>query len=173
MPNLHEPGIICKHFFILRLANVQAIGETHIKITGFAVAKTILGYAVALALLAGGMTYVKYRFLLREFSAEFTIGLFALVFTALGVWIGSRLTRKRPSGAFQRNDAAIRSLGMTPREVEVLELMTSGRSNEEIAAHLSISLHTVKTHVSSILSKMDATRRTQAIDKARTLNIVR
>jgi ATP/maltotriose-dependent transcriptional regulator MalT len=61
---------------------------------------------------------------------------------------------------------------MTKREVEVLELMSSGLSNEEIAAHLSISLHTVKTHVSSILSKLDAARRTQAVDKAKNLNII-
>ncbi len=134
--------------------------------------KTILGYAVTLALLAGVMTYIKYRFLLREFSVEMTIGLLALVFTALGVWIGSRLTRKPPADVFQRNDAAIRSLALTKREVEVLELMSSGRSNEEIAAHLSISLYTVKSHVSSILSKLDAARRTQAVDKAKNLNII-
>lgn len=134
--------------------------------------KTIVGYAIALALLAGVMTYVKYRFLLREFSAEFTVAALALVFTSLGVWVGSRLTRRPAARPFERNEAAIRSLAMTAREVEVLELMSSGRSNEEIADRLSVSLHTVKTHVKNILSKLDAARRTQAIDKARSLRII-
>ena len=48
----------------------------------------------------------------------------------------------------------------------MLELMSEGLSNAEIAAHLSISIHTVKTHVSNIFAKMDVKRRTQAIKKA-------
>ncbi len=135
--------------------------------------RTIFWYAISLAVLAGVMTYVKYRFLLHEFSTELTIGLLAIAFTALGAWVGNRLTRKQEPEPVERNEAAIRSLSLTSRELEVLERMSSGQSNDEIATHLSISLHTVKTHVSSILSKLDVARRTQAVDRAKKLRIIR
>jgi two-component system nitrate/nitrite response regulator NarL len=51
---------------------------------------------------------------------------------------------------------------LTQRETEVLHLLTKGMSNREIAEHLSISIQTVKTHVSSILEKLGARDRTQA-----------
>jgi NarL family two-component system response regulator LiaR len=51
---------------------------------------------------------------------------------------------------------------LTPREIEVLNLIAHGRSNKEIAAELSISIHTVKNHVSNILSKLHRMDRTQA-----------
>ena len=55
---------------------------------------------------------------------------------------------------------------LTPREAEVLKLMTGGLSNAEIGTHLNISTYTVKNHVSSILVKMGVSRRTEAVSKA-------
>jgi NarL family two-component system response regulator YdfI len=52
---------------------------------------------------------------------------------------------------------------LTRREVEVLQMLASGLSNKEIAARLSISDHTVKFHVASILGKLGAASRTEAV----------
>lgn len=55
---------------------------------------------------------------------------------------------------------------LTPREHEVLNLIASGATDKEIAAQLSLSLHTVKSHVRSILSKLHAINRRHAADLA-------
>jgi len=54
---------------------------------------------------------------------------------------------------------------MSKRELEVLQLMAQGLSNEEIGSRLFVSLNTIKTHSSRIFGKMDVRRRTQAIEK--------
>jgi NarL family two-component system response regulator LiaR len=58
-------------------------------------------------------------------------------------------------------------LGLTRREMEVLQAMARGESNQEIADRLHVSLSTIKTHASGVLSKLGAERRTQAIELAR------
>jgi len=54
----------------------------------------------------------------------------------------------------------------------VLQLMSEGLSNQEIAARLFVSLNTIKTHSANIFEKLDVRRRTQAVDKAKKLNII-
>ena len=58
-------------------------------------------------------------------------------------------------------------LGITAREMEILQLMARGMSNREVAGQLFVSENTVKTHSSRIFDKLDARRRTQAVQKAR------
>ena len=139
-----------------------------------ALAKTIVLYGFLLAGLSYLLSLIKFKFLIRELSVEFYVGIVALVFTALGVWMGSRLVRKKREsvGQFVMNESARAHLGITSREIEVLALMSAGHSNEEIARRLFLSLHTVKSHVSHILSKLDVSRRTQAIEKARSLRLI-
>jgi LuxR family maltose regulon positive regulatory protein len=62
---------------------------------------------------------------------------------------------------------------LTERELEVLELLASGRSNREIAGQLFLSLDTVKKHVSHIFDKLDVASRTQAVASARELGLIR
>ena len=99
--------------------------------------------------------------------------LVAAGFVALGIWIGRRLTRDPSAGAgFVRNEAAIRSLGLSARECEVLALLASGQSNKEMARTLAISPNTIKTHLARVYERLGVERRVQAIEKARWLSLI-
>lgn len=134
--------------------------------------KTILLYALALAAAAAALQWIEYQYLVRSISTEFYIVLIAVGFAGLGLWVGRRLTT-RPRSEFETNHAAIAALGLTARECEVLGQLAAGASNKEIARSLGISPNTVKTHVARLYDKLDVQRRTQAIDKARRLALIR
>jgi len=134
--------------------------------------RTILLYALALALAAVALQWLQYRYLARAFSTEIYILLLAIGFVALGIWTGIRLTpRPRPT-EFARNEAAVASLGLSPRECEILALLASGQSNKELARTLGISPNTVKTHVARVFEKLAVQKRVQAIEKARWLALI-
>jgi DNA-binding CsgD family transcriptional regulator len=61
---------------------------------------------------------------------------------------------------------------LTPRELEVLALLAEGASNKAIALQLGISVHTAKFHVSSLLDKLDAVGRTDAVAHAARLGVI-
>jgi DNA-binding NarL/FixJ family response regulator len=61
---------------------------------------------------------------------------------------------------------------LTPRELEVLTLLAEGESNKMIARRLGISVHTAKFHVGSLLDKLDATGRTDAVAHAARLGVL-
>jgi DNA-binding NarL/FixJ family response regulator len=132
----------------------------------------MLIYALALALAASALQWIEYRYLTRTFSTELYILLIAIAFAALGMWAGNRLTRKTAPAPFEMNDAAIDALGISPREREVLDQLSAGLSNKEIARALGISPNTVKTHVARLFEKLGVERRTQAIRKARNLALI-
>lgn len=134
--------------------------------------KPVLIYAAALAAGAFALEWLEYKYVTRVFAPEFYIVLIALGFAAIGVWAGYRLTPRRTSGAFERNTAALKSLGVTDREFAVLECLAAGDSNKEIARRLDVSPNTVKTHVANLYAKLEVERRTQAIQKARELAII-
>ena len=103
------------------------------------------------------------------------ISLFGLLFIAFGIYIARYLTQKK-KGTFETSKSVdlkmIDKLGISSREYEVLILVKEGHSNQEIANKLFISESTVKTHVSNLLIKLDAKRRTQAISRAKELQII-
>jgi DNA-binding CsgD family transcriptional regulator len=134
--------------------------------------RIILSYGLAIAALVTVLEWLEYRFVTRVFSAELYIVLLAVLFTGLGIWVGRRLTEKKPAAPFMKNTAAIRSLGVTDREFEVLELLAAGLSNKEIARRLDVSPNTVKTHVAKLYEKLGVERRTAAVDKARALALI-
>lgn len=137
--------------------------------------KTILLYGVAMALLIGLLKFVEYRFFVREFTIEFYIGIVALVFTVLGAWIGRQLRRTETiilNPGFRLDESKLQQIGISKREYEVLELMAQGLSNREIAGRLFVSTHTVKSHSSSLFSKLNVRRRTEAIRKAKELMLL-
>ena len=126
-------------------------------------------YGVALALAAIGLQWLDYQRLARTHWDDFYIGLIALAFLALGVFVGARLFagRHRPP-AFDGNPRAQDSLGISDRERAVLLELAAGRSNKEIARELHIAPSTVKTHVARLYEKLGARRRTEAVRRART-----
>ncbi len=134
-------------------------------------ARSILLYGMALAAAAFLLEWLNYRHVVHRWSAEFYIACIAIVCVALGIWVGNRLTA-RPRQAFARNDAAIAALGLSARECEVLEMLAAGHANKVIARELDISPNTVKTHVARVYDKLEVASRTQAIQRARTLDIL-
>ena len=128
-----------------------------------------------MAVLLGLLKFLEYRFLVRDIPFEFYIGILAVIFTVLGVWVGRRLTRVKIVTApvdFQLDEDSLKRLGISKREYEVLELISQGLSNQEIADTLFVSTSTIKTHTSNLFSKLDARRRTQAIQRAKELRIL-
>ena len=135
--------------------------------------RTVLFYGVVLALAAAALNWLEYQVWARTYANELYLGLFAAAFLALGVWVGARAFRtSAPSGPFKPNTAAQASLGITEREAEVLGLLASGRSNKEIARALAVSPNTIKTHIARLFEKLAASRRTEAILKARELGLI-
>jgi ATP/maltotriose-dependent transcriptional regulator MalT len=118
-----------------------------------------------------------------EHSVEIYGGLIAAVFAALGIWLGLRLTRYRETVVvrevmvpapveFVRDHTRVQSLGITPRELEILELIAAGLSTREIAERVFVSENTVKTHSSRVFDKLGARRRTQAVQLGKELRLI-
>lgn len=115
---------------------------------------------------------------------EVYVGLIAIFFTILGIWVASKIIRRKtntvikevevivPQVSFERNEKELEYLGISNREYEVLEQMSQGLSNQEIADKLYVSLNTVKTHASNLYVKLDVKRRTQAVQKAKELRLI-
>lgn len=142
----------------------------------------MVGYGLAMALLMVLLRWFQIRFFLFDHSTEIYFGVVAVIFTSLGMWIAHNLsnnvqTKPQLSTSFNEmkteiSQEAIEATGLSRRELEILQMMAAGMSNQEIADALFISLSTVKSHVSSIFTKLDAVRRTQAIEKAKSLKII-
>lgn len=126
---------------------------------------------------------IEFRFLVVEHSLEIYGGVIALLFAALGIWLGLRLTRKEEivvvkevpvvaTEPFALNENQLKLLGITKRELEILELIAQGMSNREIADKLFVSENTVKTHSSRLFDKLSAKRRTQAVQIAKELGLI-
>jgi DNA-binding NarL/FixJ family response regulator len=132
----------------------------------------ILLYGAALALLSLLLAWLDFRSVAQGWSGSFGVLVLAVGFVALGVWAGNRLAPRAPPSTFTRNEAALRELGISPRELEVLESLAEGAPNKVIARRLAISPNTVKTHVARLLEKLSAANRTEAIARARSLRLV-
>jgi DNA-binding NarL/FixJ family response regulator len=131
--------------------------------------------AVYGTLLAAGtlvLEWLDYQHLARARSGQVYVFVIAVLFLALGIVLGTRVIAARAPSSFDGNPAAQAALGISPRELDVLRLIAAGRSNKEIAEDLNVSPHTVKTHVARLFEKLEAKRRTDAINKARELGIM-
>lgn len=145
--------------------------------------KLILLYGASLAGVLFLVRWLEFRLLLISHATELYVAVIALVFLGLGIWLAKQLTRPKTvlvektvyvasTKNFQRNEQALEALGISKRELEVLELIAEGLSNHEIAERLFVSLNTVKTHGSKLFEKLDVKRRTQAVEAAKRLGII-
>lgn len=140
--------------------------------------KTVILYGLIGGALIAVLKVTEYRYLVVEHSLEIYGGLVAALFSALGIWLGLRLTRTREvvviheERPFVVDPARLQALGITPREHEILTLIAAGLSNREIAAKLCVSENTVKTHSSRLFTKLDARRRTQAVQIAKQAGLI-
>lgn len=142
--------------------------------------RTVLLYGLLGGALIALLKLVEYRFLVVEYSAEMYGAIVAALFAALGIWLGLKLTRTREvvvvreaePRPFEVDRARLDALGITPREHEILTLLAAGMSNREIAAKLFVSENTVKTHLGRLFDKLDARRRTQAVQIAKQAGLI-
>jgi NarL family two-component system response regulator LiaR len=147
--------------------------------------KATLLYSVSLALLLFLLKWLELRFIIIDYSFEIYAGCIALIFTILGIWLALKLSKPKvktvvvekevfvkSTGDFVRNTSLISELELSKREMEILNLLAQGLSNEEIASRLFVSLSTVKTHNQNLFVKLDVKRRTQAIEKAKRLHLI-
>ena len=134
--------------------------------------RQVVIYGVLLALAAVGLEWLRFRHVTRIDSTEIYVAILAIGFIALGIWVGRKLTPQPRPAEFERNDAAIRSLGLTTRECEILASLASGQSTKELARTFAISPNTVKTHLARVFEKLEVQNRMQAVEKARWLALI-
>jgi NarL family two-component system response regulator LiaR len=147
--------------------------------------KEILIYGLSLAAVLIVLKWAETHFIVLNYRLEIFAGLVAVLFTFLGVWLALKLVKPKvetriiekeviieTGGPFVLNQKEIDRLEISKRELEVLNLMAAGLSNEEIAGKLFVSLNTIKTHSSNLFVKLDVKRRTQAVEKAKRLSII-
>lgn len=142
-------------------------------------------YGFLLAVLVFVLKWLQWKFLIVDNSLDIYVGLIAVFFTILGIWVATQLVKpkiqkvivekeiflaQRPESGI--NETELKKLNLSGREYEVLQLLSRGCSNADIADKLFLSLSTVKTHVSNLFFKMDVKSRTQAIEKAKRLRII-
>jgi DNA-binding CsgD family transcriptional regulator len=143
----------------------------------------VLIYGLIGGILIAVLKWTEYRSLVIEHSIEIYGGLIAATFAVLGIWLGLKLTRARerivvkeipiPTGEpFMADERKREDLGITRRELEILELIAQGMSNREIAAKLFVSENTVKTHSSRVFDKLGAKRRTQVVQFGKEIGLL-
>jgi len=145
--------------------------------------KHVLLYGLLGGVLIAGLKLVEYRWLLVEYRVEVYGGIVAAVFATVGIWLGLKLTKNTETvvvrevmvpvkAEFVRDQDKLSALGLTPRELEVLEMIAQGLSNKEIAERAFVSENTVKTHLSRVFDKLGARRRTQAVQLGKELRLI-
>jgi ATP/maltotriose-dependent transcriptional regulator MalT len=149
------------------------------------VRRHVIVFGLAAGALIALLQAVEYRYLVLERSVELYGALVAIIFAATGIWLGRRLTQPRdrvviqevqvpapPLEPFRVDTRKLGELGITPRELEILQLIAEGLSNREIAERSFISENTVKTHSSRVFDKLGVKRRVQAVQRGRELRLI-
>jgi|SRR5690606_3338991 NarL family two-component system response regulator LiaR len=147
--------------------------------------KHIILYGFILAFFVFVLKWLQWKFLIVDNAIDIYVGLIAVFFTFLGIWVANQISRPKiktvvvekeikvpEPNSYIPNECELKKLNLSAREYEVLQLLAKGKSNAEIGEELYLSIHTIKTHVSNLYLKMDVKSRTQAMDKAKRLKII-
>ena len=145
--------------------------------------KPVLLYGLLGGALIALLQVIQYHWLVLQYSVEVYGALVAALFAGVGLWLGLRLTRPKtvvvreaapalPGEPFRRDQGQVEALGITPRELQVLELIAAGLSNKEIGERIHVSENTVKTHSSRVFDKLGARRRTEAVQLAQKQHLI-
>ena len=134
--------------------------------------KTIFIFASLIIALLILFQISKYSIFFGDINSEIVIAIIAVVFFIIGVFINKRSLTQKNSITPDIDYYKIKALDISEREYEVLLAISEGMSNKEIADKLFVTESTIKTHVSNLLIKLNAKRRTQAIQIAKTLQII-
>ena len=145
----------------------------------------LLGIGISLAVLLLLLRFLEYKLLIVSHQFEIYVGCIAVGFTLLGIWVAQKITTPKTKTIivekavyipkpdnFILNETELFQHKISKRELEVLELMSLGFSNQEIADKLFVSLNTIKTHSSNLFEKLEVKRRTQAIETAKKLQLI-
>ena len=125
---------------------------------------TIL-YGLSLALLLFLLKWLELKLIIVNNAYEAYMAAIAVFFTALGIWLALKLTKPKTvviekqvyvnnGPEFIVNQSEVEKLGLSKRELDVLQLMAEGLSNQEISERLFVSLNTIKTHSAQIFEKI-------------------
>lgn len=146
--------------------------------------KESISYGISLAMLFFLLRWLEIRLLIFEHQFEIYASIIAILFTILGIWIANKITSPKVKTViiekeirlspheFVLNENNLNRYKISKRELEVLSLIAAGKSNQEIAAELYVSVSTIKTHIANLFEKLNAKRRTQAIETAKKLQLL-
>ena len=136
--------------------------------------RTLLIFGSLIAALLILFQIGQYGIMRGSIKIELIISVIAVVFFFIGLYINRQYKNKVGSDIQMAEPDLnkLEELEITNREYEVLKLVAEGLSNKEIGDRLFLSESTIKTHVSNLLVKLDARRRTQAIQKAKAQGIL-
>jgi DNA-binding CsgD family transcriptional regulator len=141
-------------------------------------------YGLGIGLVVAIMRWVDYKHAVHAWTLEIYAGTIAILFALAGISLGLQMKQRRnapPETTIEVRQTEVyhgvnlepaEDAGLSRRELEVLQLMASGHSNQEIADKLFVSLNTVKTHTSNLYVKLEVKRRGQAVVKAKELGIL-
>ena len=148
--------------------------------------KAAILYGIGLAFLLFLLKWLELRFTIFDQAFELYVGFIALIFTSLGIWLALKLSKPRIETVvvekevyvdrredFVPDTSLLSRLEISKRELEILNLLAQGHSNQEIAAILFVSVSTVKTHNQNLFEKLEVKRRIQAVEKAKRLHLIR
>jgi len=134
--------------------------------------KTVFTFGLLILALLLLFQISKYTLVSGDLNIEITIAVVAIVFFIIGIYLNKRSLHKNALPEGEIDLQKIEALDLSKREYEVLKEISLGLSNKEIGDKLFLSESTIKTHVSNILVKLDAKRRTQAVQIAKKLRII-
>ena len=134
--------------------------------------KTILVFGLLILALLLLFQFSKYTITSGDLSTEIVVSVIAIVFFFVGIYINKKSLNIPKKGIAEIDHSKIKDLEITTREYEVLKCISEGLSNKEIGERLFLSESTIKTHVSNLLLKLNAKRRTQALQIAKSLKII-